>query len=96
MQNQYNKHYKFINLLKDTITPIKTKETNLYNDYSPKIDKIISGIGGNNLFDHVNKFKEIDNQFINKSIETSDLVKQYNLQRESEKILQFLGDTVSK
>jgi hypothetical protein len=96
MQNQYNKHYKFINLLKDTITPIKTKETNLYNDYSPKIDKIISGIDGDKLFEHVNKFKEIDNQFINKSQETSDLVKQYNLQRESEKILQFLGDTVSK
>jgi hypothetical protein len=96
MQNQYNKHYDFINLLKNEITPIKTKESILYNDYSPKINEIISGINSNKLSEPVNQFKEIDNNFITKSKYTSDLVQQYNLQRESEKILQFLGEQVSK
>jgi hypothetical protein len=96
MQNQYNKHYDFINLLKDTINPVKNNEKTLYNDYSPKINEIISDIDNNKLSEPVNQFKEIDNNFITKSKNTSELSQQYNLQRDNDKILKFLGEQVSK
>lgn len=97
MQNKYNKHYDFINLLKDTITPINNKETNLYKLYSPiKIDQISSDVNNTTLSESANVFNEINNNFITNTKTTSDLVQQYNLQRDNDKILQLLGNQVSK
>ncbi len=96
MQNQYNNHYNFINLLKDTITPIKNNEKIMYNDYSPKINQITSEMDNKILSEPIDLYSEINNSFITNSKKTSDLVQQYNLQRDNDKILKFIGEQVSK
>jgi hypothetical protein len=96
MQNQYNKHYDFINLLKDTVTPVKNNEKTLYNDYLPKINQITKEMDNKILSEPIGLFSEIDSNFITKSQQTSDLVQQYNLQRDNDRVLKFMGEQVSK
>jgi len=96
MQNQYNKHYDFINLLKDKVTPVKNNEKILYNDYSPPINQITTEMNNKILYEPIGLLSEIDNNFITKSQQISDLTQQYNLQRESDKILKFMGELISK
>jgi hypothetical protein len=96
MQNQYNKHYDFINLLKDKVTPVKNNEKILYNDYSPPINQITTEMNNKILSEPIGLFSEIDTNFISKSQQISDLTQQYNLQRESDKVLKFMGELISK
>jgi folate-dependent tRNA-U54 methylase TrmFO/GidA len=96
MQNQYNKHYDFINLLKDKVTPVKNNEKILYNDYSPPINQITTEMNNKILSEPIGLFSEIDTNFITKSQQISDLTQQYNLQRESDKVLKFMGELISK
>jgi hypothetical protein len=96
MQNQYNKHYDFINLLKDKVTPVKNNEKILYNDYSPTINQITTEMNNKILSEPIGLFSEIDTNFITKSQQISDLTQQYNLQRESDKVLKFMGELISK
>ena len=96
MQNQYNKHYDFINLLKDKVTPVKNNEKILYNDYSPTINQITKEMDNKVLSEPIGLFSEIDTNFITKSQQISDLTQQYNLQRESDKVLKFMGELISK
>jgi hypothetical protein len=95
VQDKYNNRYDFMNLLSDKLTPLKATERTLYNNQKPKLNTISSAID-TSLYEQVNLLKEANKNFISKSSNTSDLVKQYNLQRDNDKILRFIGQQVSK